>query len=90
MTRLESGKKIQILNSVIVHLHNSLSFLFEKAFSKKEEAFRFGSLPTTKVLKLILVLMKRWQQMIFFQRGAPVSEAIPCKFVNSAAAKAWA
>lgn len=39
-------------------MHNNLSCPFGKAASKKEEAFRFGSLSIKKVLKWILVLMK--------------------------------
>lgn len=90
MTRLETGKKIQILDSFTIfaqppELSIWKSYLQEGRslqvwFSSNYKSFKMNSSAHEKMTT----------QDFFFQRGAPVSEATPWKFVNSAAAKAWA
>lgn len=90
MTRLETGKKIQILDSFTIfaqppELSIWKSYLQEGRslqvwFSSNYKSFKMNSSAHEKMTT----------QDFFFERGAPVSEATPHKFVNSAAAKAWA
>lgn len=81
MTRLETGKKIQILDSFTIFAHH-LNCPFGKATSKKEEAFRFIFSSNYKSFKINSSAYEKMIQKI------SVSEATPCKLVNSAAAKA--
>lgn len=51
MTRPETGKKIQVLDSITTFAQQPELSIWK--------TFRFGYLPPMEVLKLILVLMKR-------------------------------
>lgn len=83
MTRLETGKKIQILDSFTIfaqlpELSIWKSYLQEGRslqvwFSSNYKSFKMNSSAHEKMTT----------RDFFFQRGAPVSEATPCKFVNS-------
>lgn len=88
MSRIETGKKIQILDSFTVFAQPPELSIWKSClqegrslqvwFSSNYKSFKMNASAHEKMTT----------KDFFFQRGTPVPEATPCKFVNSAAAKA--